>query len=61
MFTTASYNRGRTRPCLCGSGLQAWWEHDARGMPLARVCVKCKDEKLAKMAKLQPEKDKCSE
>lgn len=25
----------------------SWWEHDARGIPLARVCDKCKDKKLA--------------
>ena len=26
----------------------SWWEHDARGIPLARVCEKCRDEKLAR-------------
>lgn len=25
----------------------SWWEHDARGIPLARVCVACVDAKLA--------------
>lgn len=25
----------------------SWWEHDARGIPLARVCEKCKKAKLA--------------
>lgn len=35
------------RPCPCGSGLQSWWENDARGIPLARVCVKCKKKKLS--------------
>lgn len=26
----------------------SWWEHDAQGIPLARVCDKCKKEKLSK-------------
>lgn len=25
----------------------SWWEYDARGIPLCRVCDECKDEKLA--------------
>ena len=25
----------------------SWWEHDARGIPLCRVCAKCKRRKLA--------------
>jgi len=25
----------------------SWWENDARGIPLARVCVKCKKAKLS--------------
>lgn len=25
----------------------SWWENDARGIPLARVCDKCRREKLA--------------
>jgi len=36
------------RPCPCGSGLSSWWENDAKGIPLARVCRKCKREKLSK-------------
>ena len=36
------------KECKCGSGLESWWEHDARGIPLCRVCSKCKKEKLAK-------------
>jgi len=24
-----------------------WWENDARGIPLAKVCSECVDEKLA--------------
>jgi hypothetical protein len=35
------------RPCPCGSGQQSWWENDARGIPLARVCIKCKRAKLS--------------
>ena len=26
----------------------SWWEHDARGIPLARVCDKCREEKLSR-------------
>jgi hypothetical protein len=26
----------------------SWWEHDGRGIPLARVCDKCRDEVLSK-------------
>ena len=26
----------------------SWWEHDAQGIPLCRVCDKCKAEKLAR-------------
>lgn len=33
--------------CSCGSGEAAWWENDARGIPLAKVCSKCIDEKLS--------------
>jgi hypothetical protein len=36
------------RECPCGSGRSSWWENDARGTPLARVCPKCRAEKLAK-------------
>jgi hypothetical protein len=25
----------------------SWWAHDARGIPLARVCGKCRKEKLS--------------
>ena len=25
----------------------SWWEHDARGIPLKRVCSECREEKLA--------------
>ena len=34
------------RPCPCGSGEPSWWENDARGIPLARVCDHCITEKL---------------
>lgn len=36
------------KPCPCGSEKNSWWENDARGIPLARVCVDCKQEKLSK-------------
>lgn len=36
----------RDRPCPCGSGEPSWWEHDARGIPLARVCSTCRARKL---------------
>lgn len=36
------------RQCPCGSGENSWWENDARGIPLARVCVKCRAKQLAK-------------
>lgn len=26
----------------------SWWENDARGIPLARVCDHCFDERMAK-------------
>lgn len=32
--------------CHCGSGEYSYWEHDARGIPLKRVCDKCKKEAL---------------
>jgi hypothetical protein len=34
--------------CSCGSGLSSYWENDARGIPLAKVCKECKAEKLGK-------------
>ena len=36
------------KPCPCGSERNSWWETDARGIPLARVCVECKEKKLNK-------------
>lgn len=30
---------------VCKDG---WWEYDARGIPLCKVCDKCEKEKLAK-------------
>lgn len=39
------------RLCNCGSGNESWWEYDARGIPLARVCESCKQEKLSKYRK----------
>lgn len=36
------------KPCPCGSGNNSWWESDARGIPLARVCKECRDQVLRK-------------
>jgi hypothetical protein len=36
-----------SRPCNCGSGLESWWEYDAQGIPLCRVCERCQQEKLS--------------
>lgn len=36
------------KECNCGSGLNAYWESDARGIPLAKVCNKCRADKLRK-------------
>ncbi len=38
----------KIRLCPCGSGQESWWENDARGIPLARVCTKCEAERLSK-------------
>jgi hypothetical protein len=35
------------RTCLCGSGEVAYWVHDARNIPLAKVCSQCREEKLS--------------
>jgi len=40
--------RYQFRACPCGSGRESWWENDARGIPLARVCDKCRKARLAK-------------
>lgn len=29
----------------------SWWEHDAQGIPLCRVCDECKDAKLSRYPK----------
>ena len=36
------------RPCPCGSEKNSWWETDARGIPLAKVCVECREKQLKK-------------
>jgi hypothetical protein len=33
--------------CVCGSGLPSYVEYDARGIPLTKVCNKCKEERLS--------------
>lgn len=35
------------RLCSCGSNKDSWWESDARGIPLARVCEDCIEKKLS--------------
>lgn len=29
-------------------GEPSWWEHDARGIPLCRVCERCREAKLGR-------------
>lgn len=36
------------KPCPCGSGKSSWWESDAKGYPLARVCENCFERKMKK-------------
>lgn len=40
----------REHLCLDGrrSAAPSWWAHDARGIPLARVCATCEGPKLAR-------------
>lgn len=35
------------RPCPCGSGLDSYWQNDARNIPLCRTCNQCHDAKMA--------------
>ena len=39
-----------THACINGieSDNPSWWEHDYRGIPLARVCDDCRKTKLAR-------------
>ena len=34
--------------CSCGSGKESWWQKDARGIHLCRVCESCRREKMAR-------------
>jgi hypothetical protein len=36
------------RPCPCGSNQESHWQHDARGIPLCRTCVKCHTKQMAR-------------
>lgn len=40
------------KPHACLDGEQSteysWWEYDAQGIPLCRVCSRCEKQKLAK-------------
>lgn len=42
--------RGMSHRCVDGitSEIQTWWEYDAQGIPLCRVCGDCRAEKLKK-------------
>jgi hypothetical protein len=33
--------------CNCGSGEYSYWEYDAQGIPLCKVCDTCRKEKLS--------------
>lgn len=39
---------GNPPSCKCGSGLNAKWVNDARGIPLAKVCPACREEVLSR-------------
>ncbi len=43
---TGEEQRERLRRCRC-EGENSWWEHDAKDIPLCRVCGQCRDVKLA--------------
>ena len=40
------------QPHICRNGVttnrESWWEYDAQGIPLCRVCEKCREQKLAR-------------
>lgn len=40
----------QTHPCIDNkpSAERSWWERDAKGIPLCRVCARCKAKKLAR-------------
>jgi hypothetical protein len=35
-------------PCIEGHEEYSWWEHDAQGIPLCRVCDRCVDQRLSR-------------
>ena len=35
-------------PCLGGHDGHSWWESDARGIPLCKVCARCVTLRLSK-------------
>ena len=40
---------GRYTNCRrCNTGKEAWWEFDAQGIPLCKVCADCADEALSR-------------
>ena len=40
----------QSHSCVGGheSTNSSWWEHDAQGIPLCRVCDDCREEKLSR-------------
>jgi len=42
----AVYLTAGRNTCDCGSGEDSWWENDARGIPLCKVCSECRKDKL---------------
>lgn len=34
--------------CIDGHDGYSWWEHDAQGIPLCRVCDRCAKDKLSR-------------
>lgn len=34
--------------CQHTKGDGSWWEHDGRGIPLTRVCAKCREARLSR-------------
>lgn len=35
-------------PCTQGHEGYSWWEYDAQGIPLTRVCDRCESHRLSK-------------
>jgi hypothetical protein len=47
--STGQSRREAADPCGSHSpGDGSWWEHDAQGIPLCRVCDRCETHKLSR-------------